>query len=195
MTARNFSRMPTFGFLLLALLLPSCSTSRIEQPDIYLVPVGGFSSALVSELADYYKQKFNLKVSLLPAIELGDRVIDRNRRQVIAEELIEVIKQKHEHLAANSRAIIIGLTSNDMYIRGVTWQFAFSFRKYGKFAVVSCARMDPVNLGQEPDDNVLRSRLRKMVTKNVGILYFGHSQNDNPRSVLYSQILGVEELD
>jgi predicted Zn-dependent protease len=187
--------MPRFGFLLLALLMPSCATSPIEQPDIYLVPLGRFSSALVSELADYYKQKFNLKVSLLPTIELGDRVIDQNRPQVIAEELIEVIKQKHEHLAANSRAIIIGLTSNDMYIRGVNWQFAFSFREYGKFAVVSCARMDPVNLGQGPDDNVLRSRLRKMVTKNVGILYFGHSQNDNPRSVLYSQILGVEELD
>jgi predicted Zn-dependent protease len=187
--------MPRFGFLLLALLMPSCATSPIEQPDIYLVPLGRFSSALVSELADYYKQKFNLKVSLLPTIELGDRVIDQNRRQVIAEELIEVIKQKHEHLAANSRAIIIGLTSNDMYIRGVNWQFAFSFREYGKFTVVSCARMDPVNLGQGPDDNVLRSRLRKMVTKNVGILYFGHSQNDNPRSVLYSQILGVEELD
>jgi predicted Zn-dependent protease len=187
--------MPGLGFLLLALLLPSCSTSPIEQVDIYLVPVGRFSSALVSELADYYKQKFNLRVSLLPAIELEARAIDENRRQVIAEELIEVIKQKHEHLAANSRAIIIGLTSNDMYIRGVNWQFAFSFREYGKFTVVSCARMDPVNLGQGPDDNVLRSRLRKMVTKNVGILYFGHSQNDNPRSVLYSQILGVEELD
>ena len=80
MIVRNFSRLPGFGFLLLALLMSSCSTSPIEQPDIYLVTVGRFSSALVSELADYYKQKFNLKVFLLPAIELEDRVIDDNRR-------------------------------------------------------------------------------------------------------------------
>jgi len=187
--------MPRLGLLLLALLMPSCSRPPIEQADIYLVPVGHFSSALVSELADYYKQKFHLRVSLLPAIELEDRVVDDNRRQAIAEELIEVIKPKYQHLVTNSKAIVIGLTSTDMYIRAVRWQFAFSFRKYGRFAVVSSARMDPVNLGERTDDTLLRSRLRKMVTKNIGILYFGHPQNDNPQSVLYSQILGVEELD
>jgi hypothetical protein len=34
-----------------------------------------------------------------------------------------------------------------------------------------------------------------MVTKDFGILYYGLDPSQNPRSVLYSQILGIEELD
>ena len=38
-------------------------------------------------------------------------------------------------------------------------------------------------------------RLRKMVTKDIGILYYGLPQSSNPHSVLYNRILGIEELD
>jgi hypothetical protein len=34
-----------------------------------------------------------------------------------------------------------------------------------------------------------------MVTKDIGILYYGLPQSDNPRSVLYNGILGIQELD
>jgi hypothetical protein len=39
------------------------------------------------------------------------------------------------------------------------------------------------------------SRLRKIVTKDIGILYYGMAQNQDPHSVLYSEIVGIEELD
>jgi hypothetical protein len=55
--------------------------------------------------------------------------------------------------------------------------------------------MDPINLGQPANDELLRTRLRKTTTKNIGILYYRKTQNDNPRSVLYSQVGGIEELD
>jgi len=34
-----------------------------------------------------------------------------------------------------------------------------------------------------------------MVTKNIGIMYFGLPASDNPRSVLFRNILGVDDLD
>jgi len=34
-----------------------------------------------------------------------------------------------------------------------------------------------------------------MVTKDIGILYYGLPQSSNPNSVLYNRILGIEELD
>jgi hypothetical protein len=49
--------------------------------------------------------------------------------------------------------------------------------------------------GEPPDENFAETRLRKMVTKDIGILYYGLAPNHNPRSVLYNQILGIEELD
>jgi hypothetical protein len=39
------------------------------------------------------------------------------------------------------------------------------------------------------------TRLRKIVTKDIGILYYGLPQSQSPKSVLYSQIMGIEELD
>lgn len=195
MQSSNRSSRLTFLLLIVSFLIPSCTTPEVQQPDLYFLPLGEFSGTLIQELGDHYKQKFGLTVSVLPGLPLEGRTIDGDRRQVIAEELIETMRLKHQSLVTNSKAVIIGLTSADMYIRRYRWQFAFTFRKDGKYAVVSTARMDPVNLGEPPNDDRLRSRLRKMVTKNIGLLYFGLHQSNNPQSVLYNQIGGVEELD
>jgi predicted Zn-dependent protease len=64
-----------------------------------------------------------------------------------------------------------------------------------RLAIISYARMDAVNLGDPPNDEVLRSRLRKMLTKDVGLMCLGLAMNDNPRSVLDGNGLGVDEVD
>jgi hypothetical protein len=37
--------------------------------------------------------------------------------------------------------------------------------------------------------------LRKMVTKNIGVLYYHLPQSNNPQSVLYQNVGGISELD
>jgi hypothetical protein len=44
-------------------------------------------------------------------------------------------------------------------------------------------------------EDQIRTRLRKMVTKNVGVLYFHLPQSDDPRSVLYRNVGGIRDLD
>jgi len=80
-----------------------------------------------------------------------------------------------------------------MYIAQYDWQFTFSWRQERKYAVVSDARM---RLGAKvvPAEKVA-SRLRKMVTKNIGVLYFHLPQSNDPRSVLYKSVGGISELD
>ncbi len=39
------------------------------------------------------------------------------------------------------------------------------------------------------------TRLRKMVTRDIGLLYFGLPLSTEPRSVLYNNILSVDDLD
>jgi hypothetical protein len=47
-----------------------------------------------------------------------------------------------------------------------------------------------------PPGTALESaRLRKMILKNIGIMYLGMSPKSDPHSVLYDRILGLEELD
>ena len=62
-------------------------------------------------------------------------------------------------------------------------------------AVVSTARLSLPDIGQSLGRDVLGTRLRKVVTKDIGILYYGLPQSQNPNRVLYNQIMGIEELD
>jgi hypothetical protein len=55
--------------------------------------------------------------------------------------------------------------------------------------------MSPETAGPSASEEVLQGRLRKMVTKNIGIMYYGLPLSAAPRSVMYGNILGVEELD
>ena len=101
-------------------------------------------------------------------------------------------------LAKSPRTRLIGITPLDMYIEAMRtqWLFAFSTRSTDqRYAVVSYARMDPTHLGEARNDTLLRSRLRKMVARNIGIMYFGLQTSENPRSVLFRNILGVDDLD
>lgn len=181
----------TLGCVLL-LFLACTSPSRRK---IYLLPLGDFPDQTIDQLAVHYKNKFNVKIEKLPSMPLDSTMIDQRRNQVVAESLIAMIKRQHPNLESDPNAIVIGLTRADMYIHKYDWKFAFNFRQDDKFAVVSVARMDPVNFGAPADESLLNTRIRKMVAKNIGILYFRKSLNNNPRSVLYSSVGGLEELD
>ncbi len=73
-------------------------------------------------------------------------------------------------LAANPQAILIGLTEEDMCIRKhPNWRFAFTLRAENRFAVIASARMELAV--SDTRSGLLETRIRKMVTKNIGLLY------------------------
>jgi hypothetical protein len=45
------------------------------------------------------------------------------------------------------------------------------------------------------DEALRMARLQKMITKNIGILFYLLPDSTDPRSVLYSNILGPDDLD
>lgn len=162
---------------------------------IYFVPVGDVSSVSLDELVRYYKQKFQLNIKRLRGLQLDKPSVVRQGRQYAAEDLIDYMKSNYPRLAGNPRVIMNGITEEDMYIRKFTWQFAFSLRTENRFAVVSGARMNPVNFGQPKDHALLHSRLRKTITKCIGIFYYRLPPSNDPRSVMYKSILGLAKLD
>ena len=191
------SRFFSIGPLLACALLVgvSCGGSSSSGQKIYFVQIGEMGSVHLDTLRAYYKQRYDLTIEVLPPIGLEPVVVDERRRQLIAEELIELMKRRYPEHARNPQAILIGITEGDMYIREVDWRFAFARRDGERFAVVSSARMDPVNFGFLPDDELLQARLRKMLTKNIGILYYKLPQKSDRKSVMFGPILGVDDLD
>ena len=168
----------------------------LKSPErLYLVPLGDFPSDVVADLASYYRDKYELKIETLPSVPLPEAAVNRKRDQLIAEQTIALIKHANPNLANDPQAILIGLTNQDMYVAGRDWRFAFGWRDEGKYAVVSSARMHLPNGSRKITKRVIASRLRKMVTKNVGILYYHLTPSDDPRSVLYRNVGGIRELD
>ena len=179
-------------------LLAELSLSEVRQrgkEKLYFVPLNKYSAASVTKLVNFCKQKTGVQPIVTEPLPFALTTIDKRRQQVIAEEAVELIKLKYPDIVADPNAVIIGLTDEDMYIRNKNWQYAFGYWRQKRFAVVSSARMNPANLGGSADEVLTDSRLRKMVLKNIGVLFYLYPTNFNPKSVLYNEIDGVEDLD
>jgi len=158
---------------------------------LYFVPLNKFSAASLTKLAQSCKEKTGIEVTVMQPVPFALTTVDKRRQQVVAEEAINLMKARLPELASDPNAIVIGVTDEDLFIREEEWQFAFSYRELSRYAVVSSARMNPVNLGGAANDLLTEARIRKMLLKNIGVLYYRMPVNHNPKSVLYE---GVEEL-
>lgn len=168
---------------------------KIGQEKLYFIPVGNFSSASLNKLVTYYKDKPGVNAIGTRPLTLSLPTMDKRRHQLIAEEVVELMKRTYPELAADPNAVLIALTDQDMYIRERDWQFAFGYWTTARFAVVSSARMNPVNLGGAANGELLEARMRKMVLKYIGTLYYLMPPNRDPKSVLYGDISSVDDLD
>ena len=174
-----------------AKFVPQDTKSLRGTGKVYFAPLGDFPASEIRKLVDYYRTKYGLSIETLPHIPLDPKLENSERSQLTAEHVIDWIKSRNPELVNNPEAILIGLTTQDMYIAKYDWQFSFGWRQEGRYAVISNARM---SLGRASEEKA-HSRLRKMVTKNIGLMYFKLQQSDDPRSVLYKDIGGISELD
>ncbi len=190
---------------------------------VYFVPLGDFPLNTLRQLASEYRRKYGLKVRLLAALPLPKSALDRERNRELvkllkklnpptleqmkragvdleqgsyrAEELITFMQTGHPEHAVESNAVMIGFTNRDIYrVAAPNTAFYFASRSpETRTAVVSSARMKL--LGGMQSRRLFESRLRKMTTKQIGLLYYDFSLSNDPRSVLYADVRGLEDLD
>jgi predicted Zn-dependent protease len=187
---------------LLVGLLAGCSSpsSSPSSPvplagrTLYFAALDGFPPNRTESLVSFYREKYGIAATVLAPNSVDPSAWDARRRQLVAEDVIESFKTSYPQVVADSGAVIIGLVERDLYIRERTdWAWAFGLRRDGRFAVVSTARMNwPAGLAS---DEQVASRLRKMVSKNIGLLYFGLPVSGDPASVLYGNVGGIDDLD
>lgn len=162
---------------------------------LYFVPLSNYSAASVTKLVNFCKQKTGVQATVTQPVPFALTTIDKRRQQVIAQEAVGLIKARYPNLVTDPNAVIIGLTDEDMYIRDRDWQWAFGYWTQRRFGIISSARMNPLNLGGAADDVLTEARFRKMVLKNIGVLFYLYPTNYDPRSVLYDEVHSVEDID
>jgi predicted Zn-dependent protease len=185
--------------LLAGATLARPSLAQTKSPlQLYFVAIGDVPRDLLDHLIVNFQSRFGLGLAILTPMTFDEAAFDPGRRQMVAEEIISSIRRRHLKLARDPQARVIGITPLDMYMQAKRdeWRFSFSVRSPDRrFAIVSYARMDPAQLGDRPNEDQLRSRLRKMITRNIGFMYYGLPASPNPRSVMYRDILSVDDLD
>jgi len=145
------------------------------------------SPDLLEYLRSYYKEQLDLEIEILPELVADRGAWNGDRRQWSGEGLAEQIRQT----VGNEDAVVIGITGEDIYLRSENWQFAFSYRADDRIAVVSYARMD----WRLANADVLRRRLRRMITKDLGIMLYQLPVSDGRTSPMYQSIDGGADLD
>jgi tetratricopeptide (TPR) repeat protein len=179
--------------LLKEIVLPDVRERGKEK--LYFVPLNNYSAAEVTKLVNFCKQKTGVQPIVTQPVPFVLTTVDKKRQQVIAEEAVELIRVKYPEIVADPNAVVIGLTDEDMYIRKENWQWAFGYWTQRRFAVISSARLNPANLGGAANDALTETRLRKMLLKNIGVLFYLYPANYDPKSVLYDGVHGVEDID
>ena len=162
---------------------------------IYLVPLGDMRSLALHALPDYYRATLGLNVELLAPLPLERSAYDSARRQMIAEELIRTMKTQLPQLADDPSAFLIGITQADMYVRGRDWNYAYNYYMQPRTAVISASRLKPSFYRWLGRERLLQVRVRKFVTRDVGVLVYRFPLNDDPTSILKRGIWSVEDLD
>lgn len=160
---------------------------------LYLVPIGNHDDFGLDQLPQFYKQKFGLDVVALAPIPLEDHVRNPKRRQLIAEEIVALMQRRLPQLAKDKNAVMIGITDEDMYFRERNWRFTYTYWDGDRGGAVSSARFRATPGGKR--ESVLKTRMRKMISRVIGMLVFKLPRSEDPSSVLAKELYGSFSAD
>jgi len=157
---------------------------------VYFVPVMNYAAPTLERLAEYEKKKYEVPIEIKPNLPTSfSDTYDQQTGQHIAEKIIESLKQQYPPNASEERAIYIGFLPQDMYIKGQKSRFAYVYHDDG-YAVISDAR-----LAIFANDSQQTARLRKLVNRIIGTLYYNLPSSEDRRSVLFKDLRGPDDLD
>jgi YD repeat-containing protein len=163
--------------------------------NVYIVPIGLDQSQSVDWAPAYYKSMLGINVDVLPSVAISPDLIDQTRNQLNAERCVDFMQEKYPDLARDPSSIMVAIVSSDMYIPGLGWSYAENFRSNGRFAIISSARLHPLGLLEKLNPEWLNSRIQKLLTKNLAMLYFDLPMSSDYTSVLSGGVLSGWQID
>ena len=164
---------------------------------IYFLPLDDFSEDVSASLAQHFSQEFGVRIKSALPMGSGELRPFEGTQQYAVEDVLILAKPVLERLplrAANASYVI--LTNRDINARSRNFRFLFSSHDGGlRASVVSTARMsEPGDLSPHAA-SLLTDRFTKMIIRAMGEIQFGWKRSSNINDVMYSPIMGVDDLD
>lgn len=178
----------------MAIELPAAA-APVGDRRVALIPFGNFPVSLLQLLQFYYRDRFGLALEIRDRLPLSTNEGDAQRGQFAVPRLYYIMQQTYPAEWANPKQLLFGFTSYDLYQPlKRDWSFVFTWRD-ANAAVLSGARMDETVLGRASNPELLETRVRKMTTKNLALMLYGLETSSDPKSAVYGDVGGIEELD
>ncbi len=171
------------------------SLPPVPAKKVYLIPFDLDADESLDWAPAYYQAKLGVDVSLLPAMRADESLIDPRRRQLDSEKCVNFVRKGLPDLVADPSTLIIAVTSRDIFIRSFGWAYTENFRQNGRFAVVSSARLKSTSFWANRNPEWSASRLQKMLTKNIAMLYFDLPMSNDYTSLLSGGVLSGDQVD
>jgi predicted Zn-dependent protease len=164
---------------------------------VCLLPLGQVSPGLIERLVQHYKTQYGLDVSVMTPQEVPADMADPLRQQIDVVALLDYMFVTFPEAHLDPEAVIVGVTPLDLYDKRSHFRYLFGIKNdfSNPKAVVSSMRMTPEFYGEPVDDELFFSRMRKLVSKYIGLLYYGLPPSEDPRSPMFDSILGPVDLD
>jgi predicted Zn-dependent protease len=178
------------------------------------VTLGYVETGLYEYLIAYFREQYGLEVLRGPAIAAPTELLAERGRiesqkihsQLDTDQIAWFIeKELADFPAADKEGLsIILITPIDVYIGdNPNWRWAFgaaynlTVPRAGAVpaGVISYFRMDERIYSYPYDEELFLSRVRKMVSKYIGMLHYGLETSPNPRSPMFNGIGGLDDLD
>ena len=184
---------------------PDASTCDQSGSRVCLVPVGDAPVDLIAYLVEQYRAKYGLEVHVLRPVEVFPD-LGKDRRQMDIFEVARYVcsDRAYRRVCWDQQAVLIAVAPFDVFSYwNEDWAFAFGdrlnmakdARAEEKFGVVSSYRLDPQSYGQKPNPELRNLRVEKMVSKYIAIMHYGMEPSSDPKSITYSNILSVRDID
>lgn len=201
----TFSRVATDTFMV-ALNYAKPDQSSVnwkeETPEygstrVYIVPMNDFPEQLAADVARVLTDE--LKIPVRSTLRLGDlnlRPIPGTSQLSADQILEESIATVRRFPDTSPTTYYLLLTGFDINSNGIRSRYVFSWHNTGLNAsVLSAARLLEYRDGKPIIDSQFYGRLIKMSKRAVGEVHLGWKRSNNPQDVMYSPIMGLQDID
>ena len=173
-------------------------TPDYDKPvDVWIVPVLGFPDAYTKDLVARLTEDDSIHVRSSLDAGISDSLFFPDNKQMRSEKaLIEFSRILPSLSNAKPNTVYIFLTAYDLNEEDRRFRFLFAKNNsQSRMAIISIARLRLNQDGPNEVPSITKLRLFKMAKRQIGELFYGYSRNTDPSSVMYSPLMGLDELD
>ena len=168
--------------------------------NIVIIPMVGIPPAFLAALEAKLEEQHDTDILITTAMGKGDEMLLPNQNQYDASYLAGVGLEIGKRINRDN-AFLIVLTNEDINYPDSGLRYVYSSH-FGEISVVSLARINNLNFGVVPGIiavpamfSKMQERALKLINKAIGYGVYGYEASSNMDSVMYSPIMGPEDLD